>query len=177
MLSVMQYGLMTMADIWSLSLDDSSTSGPIVERPGYQVGSRISPDGRWLAYLSEETGQWEVNVTSFPDGHGTLQVSSGGATEVAWSRSGRELFYKSPNGGAFVAVPVDTRAGFVPAKPVRLFEAGSVSAFTGSATFDVSPDGERFVMVRTHGEDIAANALNVVLGWTDGLRRPANAGK
>jgi hypothetical protein len=177
MLSVMQYGLMTMADIWSLSLDDSSTSGPIVERPGYQLGSRISPDGRWLAYLSEETGQWEVNVTSFPDGHGTRQVSSGGGTEVAWSRSGRELFYKSANGGALVAVPVDTRAGFVPAKPVRLFEAGSLSAFTGSGTFNVSPDGERFVMVRAHGEEAAANALNVVLGWTDELRRQANAGK
>jgi hypothetical protein len=75
-----------------------------------------------------------------------------------------------------MAVPVETRAGFVLGKSVRLFDDRYLPAVLGAAACDVSPDGERFVMVRTHGEQVPASALNVVLGWTDELSRRAKAG-
>jgi serine/threonine-protein kinase len=173
LLSVMQFGINTMADIWSLSLESPAMSRPVVVRSDYQVGGRISPDGRWLAYLSNETGQWEVNVTSFPDGVGRQQVSSRGGTQVEWAQSGRELFYRGD--GAFMVVPVETHDRFAAGKPVPLFDDRYLPATMGRPTCDVSPDGQRFVMVRTHGEDVATNTLNVVLGWTDALRREQNA--
>jgi hypothetical protein len=133
------------------------------------MGGRISPDGQWLAYVSDESGQFEVHVTSFPGGLGNLQVSSGGGTQVVWARSGRELFYRT--GHALMAVPVDTRSGFVAGKPARLFDGRYFSGDAESPDYDVSLDGERFVMIETRGEDVTTNQVNIVLGWSNELNR------
>ena len=165
-----------MFEIGTILLEGPQASRLVVQRPGYQVGGRTSPDGRWLAYLSDESGQYEVRVTSFPNGSGNSPVSSGGGTQVVWARSGRELFYRK--GNRLMAVPVDTRMGFVPGKPTQLFEGRYFDAGgAGSPTYDVSPDGERFVMIRTSGETAATNQVNVVMGWSNELTRRERAAR
>src|SRR5207248_6427742 len=120
---------------------------PIVRLPGYQFGDRISPDGHWLAYISDESGHWETYVTSFPNGNGKWQISSGGGTQPVWARNGRELFYRS--GDKLMAVQVDTRAGFAAGKPTMVFEGRYLAGAPGFPAYDVSLDGQRFVMIRT----------------------------
>ena len=161
-----------MPDLWTLSLEQPATPRSIVQLPGYQTSSRISPDGRWLAYTSEESGQFETYVTRFPNGAGKSQVSSGGGTHPVWARNGRELFYLKDD--KLMVVEVNTRSAFVAGKPVLLFQGQSVVP-AGDSTFDVSLDGQRFVMIRTSGENVTANQVNVVLGWSDELTRRARA--
>ena len=92
--------------------------------------------------------------------------------DVVWARSGRELFYR--NGQTLMAVPVDTRSGFAPGKPARLFDGRYFSSDTGSPAFDVSLDGERFVMIEARGEGVTTNQINVVFGWSSELNRRVN---
>ena len=95
---------------------------------------------------------------------------------MVWARSGHELFYRK--GQRLMAVPVDTRTGFVPGKPALLFEGRYFDAGgAGSPTYDVSPDGERFVMIRTNGEHAAINQVNVVMGWSNELTRRVRAAR
>jgi serine/threonine-protein kinase len=164
-----------MPDIWTLSLEQPPTPRPIVQLPGYQTSSRISPDGRWLAYTSEESGQFETYVTRFPDGVGKSQVSSGGGTQPVWARNGRELFYLKDD--KLMVVEVDTRSTFVAGKPVLLFQGQSLLGPAGDSTYDVSLDGQRLVMIQTSGASVTANQVNVILGWSDELTRQARAGQ
>ena len=116
------------------------------------MSSRISPDGRWLAYTSEESGQFEVYVTSFPNGAGKSPVSSGGGTQPVWARSGRELFYLK--GDTLMVVDVDTRSAFRAGTPTLLFQMQSVVQTSGYS-YDVSLDGQRFVMIQSGDEGAA----------------------
>jgi len=135
------------------------------------VNAELSPDGRWLAYGSTQSGQFEVYVTSFPDTQGRWQISTGGGRQAAWSRDGRELFYRDFS-GALIAVPVKLSPEFEAGASRRLF---SDPAYRGSGssmsdrTYDVSPDGQRFVMIRN--VDQPPRTLAVVQNWFDELRR------
>jgi eukaryotic-like serine/threonine-protein kinase len=169
MLSFVHVDPTTQQDIWALSLEAPGTPRPIVRLPGYQFGDRISPDGRWLAYVSDESGQWETYVTSFPNGNGKWQISSGGGTQPVWARNGRELFYRS--GDKLMVVRVDTRTGFAPGKPTLVFDGRYLTGAPGFPAYDVDLDGQRFVMIRTSGEDEVTKQVNVVLGWADELAR------
>jgi serine/threonine-protein kinase len=135
------------------------------------VNAELSPDGRWLAYGSTQSGQFEVYVTSFPDTQGRWQISTGGGRQAAWSRDGRELFYRDFS-GALIAVPVTLSPTFEAGASRRLF---SDPAYRGSGssmsdrTYDISPDGRRFVMIRN--VDQPPRSLAVVQNWFDELRR------
>jgi serine/threonine-protein kinase len=140
------------------------------------TNAEVSPDGRWMAYGSTQSGQYEVYVTSYPDTHGRWQISTGGGRQPAWSRDGRELFYRDFN-GALVAVPVTLQPTFGAGPGRRLFQdaayAGAGSSMS-DRTFDVSPDGRRFLMIRTIA--LPRRTLAVVQNWFDELRQrvPAN---
>ncbi|HEV8393675.1 MAG TPA: protein kinase [Vicinamibacterales bacterium] len=135
------------------------------------VNAELSPDGRWLAYGSTQSGQFEVYVTSFPDTQGRWQISTGGGRQAAWSRDGHELFYRD-FAGALIAVPVTLSPTFEAGASRRLF---SDPAYRGSGsslsdrTYDISPDGRRFVMIRN--VDQPPRSLAVVQNWFDELRR------
>ena len=162
-----------MPDIWTLPLEDPRTPRPLVQLPGYQLSGGISPDGRWLAYASEESGQFEIYVTSFPHGAGKSAVSSGGGNHSVWAKSGRELFYL--NGDKLMAVDINTGSGFRAGTPTLLFQMRSMVQTSG-CSYDVSLDGQRFVMIQS-GEDVGAHQVNVVLGWSNELTRRAGAGQ
>ena len=114
-----------------------------------QIDGQISPDGKWLAYASDETGVWEIYVTSFPDAAGKWQVSRGGGTEPRWRRDGKELFYIAPS-GILQAVSVDAQSVFATGTPSPLFQIRGRAPIssTDMFTYDVSRDGKRFLVNR-----------------------------
>jgi len=133
----------------------------------------FSPDGRWLAYVSNESGRPEIYVQPYPGPGGKWQISTEGGTEPVWNRNGRELFYRS--GNKMMAVPIATQPAFAPSKPTMLFEkvyAASQFPATGLA-YDVSPDGQRFLMVKEGDQTAALTQINVVLNWFEELKRLA----
>jgi hypothetical protein len=135
--------------------------------------SDISQDGRWIAYHSAESGRPEVYVRPFPMvDSARWQVSNAGGTRPRWSRDGRELFYFTPadhqRAAALWAVPISPGPTFAAGRPVKLFE-GNYGAFNqGRQTYDVSPDGKRFVMIQPVE---TPTPIIVVQNWTDELKR------
>jgi serine/threonine-protein kinase len=139
----------------------------------------ISPDGKWLAYVSNETGRPELYVQPYPGSGKRVTITSEGAQECAWSRNSSELFYRL--GTRMLSVRYKISGGdFVPEKPVPLFDQPSLGAGTNvRATFDVAPDG-RFLLnmnlaVQEQGEErlrkIFPSGLRFVLNWSQETRR------
>jgi serine/threonine-protein kinase len=174
----------TGRDISMLSLDDHKTT-PLIQTAFDEQNPEISPDGRWIAYQSNDSGVafgGSIYVRPFPAvDSGRWQVSTGGGSRPMWARSGRELFYAVANpdgtGLSMMSVPVQGGATFVAGAPQRLFEGRFVATTTTPGrTFDVSADGQRFLMIRDTSDDIAVAAgpsLIFVLNWFDELRRLA----
>jgi serine/threonine-protein kinase len=161
----------TSGDIYQATLDGDSDIRLILQTPGYDGSAQLSPDGRWLVYTSDESGQQQVYLRPFPGPDQRWQVSTQGGTQPIWNRSGREIFYR--DGDKMMAVGVSTDAEPVLEDPVQLFERRY--AFGTGVTipnYDVSADGEQFLMVR---EDSSAIRLNLVLNWTAELERLAPA--
>jgi serine/threonine-protein kinase len=134
---------------------------------GYDGGGQFSPDGRWIAYASNESAQFEVYVRPYPGPGRAVPVSTQGGTHPKWNPNGRELFYRT--GNKMMVVDVATRADdIVLSQPRVLFEQryafGSAQTV---ANYDVSPDGQRFVMVK---DDSASGRLNLILNWTEELK-------
>jgi eukaryotic-like serine/threonine-protein kinase len=163
----------TGQDVMQLHLDGTAKVEPLVQTTFAETAAEISPDGRWIAYHSNESGQNEVYVRPFPkvDG-GRWLISTGGGSRPAWSRSGRELFYLALD-GAMMAVPVQTTSTFKPGNPSRLF-SGRLNALALQAGrgYDVSPDGQRFFMIKdaAAGGAAASIPINVVVHWTEELK-------
>ena len=131
-------------------------------RPRTSRTPRLSSDDRWIAYSSDESGSNEVHVRPFPNvNDGKWVVSTSGGVAPVWSPDGRELFYM--NGTTMMSVAVDSRGGaFRFAAPTALF---SGPFETGSPNFDVSPDGQYFLMVEAD-PDAKPTQINVILNWS-----------
>jgi serine/threonine-protein kinase len=166
LLAVRQTGT-TSQDVYAIPLNGTGPPRPIVSTPAFEGGGMFSSDGRWLAYVSDESGQMQVYVRPWP-GERRWQVSTEGGTSPVWNRNGRELFYR--NGNKVMAVEIEF-AGADPAlsPPHLLFEhAYTYGSTITIANFDVSPDGQRFVMVQ---DEPRAGRLAIVLNWTEELKR------
>jgi serine/threonine protein kinase len=152
----------TRSDLWALDLVGERPPRPLVRTPAIESGGRLSPDGKWLAYTSDATGRTELYVTPFPSAGARSQVSTGGAREAVWSRDGRELFYRA--GRQMMAVTILPGTTFAWEPPRRLFE-GDYHSFggPGSQSYDVSPDGRRFLMMESIEP---APRIDVVQGWS-----------
>jgi serine/threonine-protein kinase len=129
-------------------------------------GARLSPNGRWMAYVSNESGRWEVYLRPFPGPAGDVQISTGGGTEVVWARSGREVFFR--NGRGLFAVRVGPGPALEVSAPTLVFEGRYATALPGVASYDVSPDGSRFLMVKPGAEEAEPRRLRFVLNWARG---------
>jgi Tol biopolymer transport system component len=158
------------SDMFALSRDGERKPQPLVDTSGEQRQPSLSPDGRWLAYLSTDTGRGEVFVSDFPAAASRHQVSVEGGREPKWSRDGRELAYRF--GGRMFAVPVDTSRGFSAGKPRVLFEGRFVIGTLDvmGLDYDLAPDG-RFLMVKPGPEEQLPRGFRVVLNWVDELAR------
>jgi Tol biopolymer transport system component len=121
----------------------------LASKDSNQTNGQFSPDGRWLVYDSDESGDWEVYVTSFPALSGKWQISRGGGTEPRWSKDGKEIFYIATS-GFLNAVPVSAAEGFSSGTPVPLFQVHGRApvSTTDMFTYDVAADGQRFLVNR-----------------------------
>jgi serine/threonine-protein kinase len=153
-------------DIWGLSVQDRKAA-PILATRFNETLPRVSPDGRWLAYVSNETGRAEVYVRPFPGPGTKTQVSTKGGSAPVWARSGRELFFRS--GEEMLVVDVQSGASFDAGTPRVLFRSSA-------GGYDVAPDGQRFLMVQGQPRPVPKQ-INLVLGWFEELTRRAPRGK
>jgi len=157
------------SDLWILSLPDLKMT-PFSKASATLKNARFSPDGRWVAYGSNESGRWEIYVTSFPDAHGKWQISNGGGDQPKWRSDGRELFYITPD-GKIMAAPVTVGANFDAGTVSVLFQANprEMVATSEQVTYDVSKDGERF-LINTRLKT-GTTPMSIVLNWTAKLTR------
>jgi eukaryotic-like serine/threonine-protein kinase len=160
----------TARDIWVLSLHGDRKPRLLLGAPYNERVPMISADGKWFAYLSDESGREEIYVQSFPGPGGRWQISTEGASEPMWGRRGGELFYRV--GTKLMSVVIETTPAFAAGRPKLLFELQYVNN-SGRANYDVSPDNERFLMVEAIGQQTPSTQLNVVLEWFAELKRLA----
>lgn len=155
-------------DIWTLTLRDRKV-GPLVKTRYNETAPRISPDGRWLAFASDESGRSEVYVQPFPGPGGKWQVSTEGGREPVWNPTGRELFFRV--GRRLMAAQVTLKPGFSTGKPEALFEGPWLPTPVTFPNYDVSRDGQRFLMLKPAEQDGGVRQIVVVQNWLEELKR------
>jgi len=160
-------------DIVAYHLEGDTAEIPLLTSDHDELSPRLSPDGRWLAYSSDETGAFEVYVRPFPDvDSGKWAVSRGGGMAPLWAHNGREIFYESPDGQMMVA-GVDTVGGLRVLDSEILFQLPTgVSVYTLATDYDVSPDDQRFIMVRGAEAQEAEEGFNLILveNWVEEIK-------
>ena len=144
---------------------------PLLQTPFLVRNAQFSPDGKFVAYASSETGSWEVYVSPFPDFGSKWQISRGGGEEPRWRRDGKEMFYLAPD-GRLMAVDVKSGTGLEAGSPVALFQTHPRQPISAMDFFsyDVTADGEKF-LVNTRVETSNSAPLSVILNWTSELER------
>ena len=148
---------------------DGAAATPLLAgASGNQNNGQISPNGKWVAYASDESGNWEIYVTTFPGAVGKWQVSRGGGTEPRWRGDGKEIFYLGPT-GTLTAVPVSTLGTFSTGTPTPLFQFHGRAAISSTDVFsyDVSQDGKRF-LVNRYVKPASITPLTIVLNASAG---------
>jgi Tol biopolymer transport system component/tRNA A-37 threonylcarbamoyl transferase component Bud32 len=155
-------------NIWLLPLSGERTGQPFFQSKFNETMPAFSPDGHWLAYVSDESGRPEVYVQPFPGPGGKYNISTDGGTEPVWARNGKELFYRRAD--QLMAVEINTDSTFSAGKPKRLFE-GPYVRNVGRVSYDVSPDGQRFLMLKAGEEEQASSQINVLLNWLEELKQ------
>jgi Tol biopolymer transport system component len=162
-------------DLGLLSLGATREQRPLLETPFNEQGASLSPDGKWMAYTSSESGSDEVYVRSFPDGGSKVVVSRGGGMEPVWNRTGRELFYVGNKEGTPHLVSAAFSAGpeFSVDSRTFLFDVSEFEPSQPHANYDVSPDGSRFVMVHQG----VIPEMVYVLNWAEEVRRRSRSAR
>jgi len=168
----------TADDVMMLTLDKDHRVQPLVQTPFSEENGEISPDGRWLAYQSNDSGQPQISVRPFPDvNSGHWQVSAAGGMQPLWARNGDELFYLAPN-GALMSVRIEPGTTWRAAAPTTILNGqyffGGAGAPFLTRTYDASPDGKRFLMIKdagVAGPAVAPPSIVVVQNWLEELKR------
>ena len=165
----------TRSDIFTMPLAGDRTPQPFLRTSADEFGPEFSPDGKWIAYVSNEAGTLDVYVAPFPGPGASRKISSNGGISPAWCRSCGELFFQTRSG--MMAVQV-TNEGF--GEPRQLFAAGAyrgMSREDGPRQYDVTPDGKRFLMLRAETAPVESPArLDVISGWVTRLAQQARPG-
>jgi Tol biopolymer transport system component/predicted Ser/Thr protein kinase len=175
LLAFMDVSPTTGFDISVLRMSDRKAE-PFLRTPFNETVPAFSPDGHWLAYMSDESGRYEIYVQPYPGPGGKWQISTEGGTEPVWNPNGRELFYRS--GNKMMAVEVATQPNFTVGKPRVLFEGPYAPSPATFPNYDVSSDGQRFLMLKpTEQTEAGPTQINVVLNWFEELKRLAPTGR
>jgi len=156
---------------WVLRLSDRKAE-PFLRTRFSESGPQFSPDGHFLSYASEESGRSEVYVQPFPGPGSKWQISTEGGTEPLWNPNGQELFYRQ--GNKMMVVDVVTQPAFSVGKPKMLFEGPYLPTPSPLPNYSVSPDGQRFLMLKSV-EERQATQINVVLNWFEDLKKKVPA--
>ena len=156
----------THADLWALPIEGDAEPRPFVRTPFYEGNSDFSPNGNWIAYMSNESGQFEIYVQPYPGPGRRWRISPNGGAIARWSPNGRELFYYSDD--QLWVVDVTTEGGFTVGTPRALF-----SGVPGMNSWDIAADGQRFVMAKPNEDamNFEGRHLLIVLNWFEELKR------
>ena len=174
----------TGSDIWILPLQGSDRKPQRFKgSTSDEASPKFSPNGKWVAYCSNETGRSEAYVGPWPGPSWKIQISSEGGTDPLWSQAGNEIFYR--NGDKMMVVPVNTTGEFDPGPPRLLWEghySHGMSSSCGppgvsSSAYDVTADGERFLMIKDLTQDVGSTNVVVVLNWTGELIQSMHASR
>jgi Tol biopolymer transport system component len=162
----------TGMDLWALSLTDRKPIS-VLKTEFDERYAQFSPDGHWVAFQSNESGQDEIYIQPFEPGE-KVPVSSGGGAQVRWNRNGRELFYLAPD-RRLMSVSLSATAGgngLQPSSPREVFPTriwNTVTETTAKQEYVVSPDGKRFLMLVDPPES-PAPPITVIMNWRGGSR-------
>jgi eukaryotic-like serine/threonine-protein kinase len=161
----------TGRDLWLLPLEGDRTAKPLIRTRFDEWGARFSPDGEWVAFVSNETGSSEVYVAALRGAGERKRISTAGGIAPRWRRDGRELFYVESTSNSIVAVAVRTMPAFTASRPVVLFSIRTPSSRRRALEipYDVSPDGQRF-LINTPPEQPPRTGITLVLNWTAVMR-------
>jgi Tol biopolymer transport system component len=155
----------TRNDVWVLRVNEKEPPVPVLHSRFNEEEARFSPDAKWIAYVSDETGRREVYVQTFPTSDQRYQISSSGGTNPKWRQDGRELFYKSGD-GKVVTVSVSTAPAFEHRRsPV------TITLPPDAAFYDVAPDGQRVLVLGSASGSQVGSPFTVVLNWTAALKK------
>ncbi len=173
-------------DVITMPVEGSEKSGwkpgqpkPFVNTTFNEVVPAFSPDGKWIAYQSNESGVYEIYVRPFPGPGGRWQISVGGGTYPEWSRDGKELFYRAPDRNMMAANYAESSDSFRADKP-RVWSSGQFTNRQSTFTFSLHPDGKRFAVLKAPGADTVATPItkvNFIFNFFDELRAKVPAGK
>jgi len=169
-------GSATGRDIWVAPLTGERKPQPFLQTRFNEMQARFSPNDRWIAYMSEESGRYEVYVQPFPGPGGKWQISTDGGTVPVWAQNGRELFFMSS--GKLMSVGITTQPTFSASNPRMVADIPSfLMGRLSNGVYDVSPDGQRFLFVKANVENGPPDEVRVVLNWTEELKQLAPASK
>jgi len=175
----------TQTDIWTMPLDLTNPDHPkagkpeiFLRTPANEFHPLFSPDGKWIAYVSDESGQLEIYVRSFPASGGRWQISNNGGVAPMWSRTSRELFYQNLDNRIMVAGYVAAADSFMVGKP-RLWSNTQIRAEGPVTNLDLAPDGKRFAVfpMPEASTRVGSVQMTFLLNFFDELRRRVPAGK
>ena len=157
-------------ELWYLTLGEH-VAKPLVQAKWTVRNAQFSPDSRWVAYASNETGSMEIYVSPLPGLNGKWLVSAGGGQEPRWRQDGKELFYLSAD-GKMMAVPVTAGASFEAGSPVTLFQTHRRQAVSAQDVFsyDVTGDGQKFLIL-TKMEEGSPAPLSAILNWASEMEK------
>jgi len=167
-------------DIGMLSMEDDHTYQQILQEDHLEAHPQVSPDGKWIAYCSDETGmgQPEIFVRPFPEvNKGKWQISTDTGNSPLWSPDGRELFYLigRETTEAAMRVAVETEPTFKKGTPEELFRGTYVGYYPGDFPWAIHPDGNRFLMIKTPSSTDAATGqqpkIIIVTNWIEELKQ------
>jgi WD40 repeat protein len=160
----------TLGDVWALPLDDRAGAFPLLRSEFIETQARFSHDARWIAYVSNESGRWDVYAQAFPRSNGKYPISANGGAQPQWRRDDRELFYVDAR-GMMMSVPMTSGATLEAGHAQPLFKT-PLWDYAMPARYGVAPDGQRF-LINVRINDERAKALNVVVNWTAAVVPPA----
>jgi len=153
-----------------MDFGDSSSTKPFLQTSFNEYNPMISPNGQWLAYTSNESGQNEIYVKSFPEEDGKWLISTNGGSEPVWARDGSELFYR--NSGKIISVKIKTGSTFIAGKPKMLFarenDPKAMNPY-GSPNYDIGLDGRFLIIESTPG--IPSSQINFAINWFENLKK------
>ena len=157
-------------DVWAVPLDGAGPAREIVGTRFSESGGHLSPDARWLAYGSNESGRNEIYVRAYPGPGGRWQVSTDGGSEPQWRGDGQEIFYRGDGETSLMAVPVESGDAFRVGTPVKLFDAMLTRSEISRNRYVATSDGQRFLL-NMPLESNRIGVFDLVLNWTEELAR------
>ena len=161
----------TGMDIFQVQTEGDTTPKPIFNSRFNETHPDLSHDGHWLTYVSDESGQEEVFICSFPELNQKTQISINGGTEPLWSPDGKKLYYRDIIGDKLMAVSFDANKELIIGKPILLF-SGNYKGSSGpwGRNYDITPDGKKFLMIEEGQMTSTATQINIILNWTEDLK-------